>query len=245
MGARSRSRVRRPSMLRARTASRFNTDRGNINYGVSQNYGAANEEAANVRLRTLLEQQKAMSGAETVSPYVSMNQNRTTTTPSPNTAEQQVAAAQEQIATQGAEPEPFEGLLNETAPTPTPAPTPTYSGPSFGPYATQPQNTRLPQALPGINRMVGGQNLPQALPGLNRGMADGFGTGGTGAYDTRFVPGTYEERIARAEANAQAAPQRRTVSRRRIGNKNYNLRSRSRFRSPSRRRVTPSRLRRF
>jgi len=243
MGARSRSRVRRPSMLRARTASRFNTDRGNINYGVSQNYGAANEEAANVRLRTLLEQQKAMSGDETVSPYVSMNQNRTTTTPLPNTAEQQVAAAQEQIATQGAEPEPFEGLLNETAPTPTPAPT--YSGPSFGPYPTQPQNTRLPQALPALNSMAGGQNLPQALPGLNRGMADGFGTGGTGAYDTRFAPGTYEERIARAEANAQAAPQRRTVSRRRIGNKNYNLRSRSRFRSPSRRRVTPSRLRRF
>lgn len=226
MSARSRSDVRRPSMLRARSRSRFDRDRGNINYGAAQNYAAANEEAANVQLRTLLEQQKAMSGGETVSPYVSMNQNRTPTAPSPNTAEQQVAAAQEQITTQRAEPEPFEGLLNETAPTP--APTPVYSGPSFGPYATQPQNTNLPQALPAINRMAGGQSLPQALPGLNRSMADGFGTGGTGAYDTRFVPSTYEERIARAEANAQAAPQRRTVSRRRTGNKNYNLTSRLR-----------------
>ena len=232
MGARSRSRVRRPSMLRARTASRFNTDRGNINYGVSQNYGAANEEAANVRLRTLLEQQKAMSGAETVSPYVSMNQNRTTTTPSPNTAEQQVAAAQEKIATQGAKREPFEGLLNEIAPTPTPV----DSGSSFGPYPTQPQNTRSPQVLPGINRMAGGQNLPQTLPALNRSIAGRFGTGGTG-----LTPAAMEDLLARAEANAQTAPQKRTasrrpVSRRRVGRQNYTPRLKRRSMFSNRRR---------
>ena len=141
--------------------------------------------------------------------------------------EQQVAAAQEQIATQAAKPEPFEGLLNETASAPV------DSGSSFGSYPTQPQDTRSPQALPGINRMAGGQNLPQTLPALNRSMAGRFGTGGTGAYGTRLTPGAIEDLLARAEANAQTAPQRRTASRRRV---NYTPRLKRRSRFSSRRR---------
>lgn len=147
-------------------------------------------------------------------------------------AEQQVAAAQEQIATQGAKREPFEGLINEIAPTPTPA----DSGSSFGPYPTQPQDTRSPQVLPGINRMAGGQNLPQTLPALNRSIAGRFGTGGTG-----LTPAAMEDLLARAEANAQTAPQKRTasrrpVSRRRVGRQSYTPRLKRRSMFSSRRR---------
>jgi len=147
-------------------------------------------------------------------------------------AEQKVAAAQEQIATQGSKPQPFEGLINEIAPTSTPA----DSGSSFGPYPTQPQDTRSPQVLPGINRMAGGEDLPQTLPALNRSIAGRFGTGGTG-----LTPAAMEDLLARAEANAQTAPQKRTasrrpVSRRRVGRQSYTPRLKRRSMFSSRRR---------